>query len=80
MQISYQKAFNFVSWDFLYAVLQGFCFDDNFIKWIKFFNYKIKAFVTQYVCLSNFIPIERGSRHGDPIAPYLLLIAEILFD
>ena len=47
MQINFQKAFDSVSWDFLYTVLQRFVFDDNFIEWIKLFNNEIKAFVTQ---------------------------------
>ena len=79
MQIDFQKAFDPVSWDFLYTVLQRFGFDDNFIKWIKLFNNEIKAFVTQCGFLSNPIPIERGCRQGEPIAPYLfLIVAEVL--
>ena len=45
MQINFQGAFDSVSWDFLFTVLQRFGFDDNFIKWIKLVN-EIKAFDT----------------------------------
>ena len=79
MLIDFEKAFDSVSWSFLYNVLETFGFDDNFIKWIKLFNNDIKAYVIQCGFLSQPIPIERGCRQGDPIAPYLfLLVVEVL--
>ena len=38
MQIDFQKAFDSVSWDFLYIVLEKFGFDNKLIKWIRLFN------------------------------------------
>ena len=60
MQIDFQKAFDSVSRDFLYIVLEKFDFNDKFIKWIRLFNKDIKAYVIQCGFLSNPIPIERG--------------------
>ena len=40
MQIDFEKAFDSVSWNFLYNVLESFGFDSNFIQWIKLFNKK----------------------------------------
>ena len=77
--IDFEKAFDSVSWKFLYKVLESFGFDEKFINWIKWFNNNINAHILQCGFLSNAISIERGCRQGDPIAPYLfLLIAEIL--
>ena len=47
MQIDFEKAFNSVSWKFLYNVLEAYGFDDNFLKWITLFNTDIMAYVTQ---------------------------------
>ena len=79
MQIDFEKAFDSVYWKFLYIALESFGFDNDFIKWIRLFNTDIKAYITQCGFLSDPIPVERGCRQGDPIAPYLfLLVAEVL--
>ena len=79
MLIDFEKAFDSVSWNFLCKVLENFGFNKNFINWIKLFNKNINAHVLQCGILSEAIPIERGCRQGDPIAPYLyFLVAEIL--
>ena len=78
--IDFKKAFDSISWKFLYEVLNRLGFGPYFIKWIKLFNSNIKAIVLQSGFLSVFINIERGCKQGDPIAQYLFIIcAQILF-
>ena len=81
MFIDFEKAFDSVSWKFMYKVLRYYNFSEEFIKWITLFNNKITASILQVGVLSEFFPIERGCKQGDPIAPYLfLLCAQVLYE
>ena len=79
MLIDFEKAFDSLSWRFLYKALNFFGYSKNFLKWIKLFNTDITAYVVQCGFLSKPISIQRGCRQGDPISAYLFLIgAEVL--
>ena len=75
VSIDFQKAFDSISWTFIYQTLKFLGFKPNFIKWIKLFNNDISASVLQCGFLSDPIHIDRGCRQGDPISPYLFIIA-----
>ena len=48
MLIDFQKAFDSVSWQFIYKVLDIFGFDEQFTSWVKLFNNDIVAYVIQW--------------------------------
>ena len=80
MLIDFEKAFDSISWKFIYKVLEFFKFPENYIKWIKLLNTSSVAAVMQVGVKSGFLNIERGCKQGDPIAPYLfILCGQIMF-
>ena len=80
MLIDFEKAFDSVSWNFMYQVLDFFNYGKDIISWIKLFNHNINASILQCGHLSESFPIQRGCRQGDPISSYLfILCAQILY-
>ena len=77
--VDFEKAFDSVSWSFIYKVLEYFGYGKSIISWIKLFNNNAKLRINQGGNLSTFFHIGRGCRHGDPISPFIfILCAEIL--
>ena len=74
MLIDFEKAFDSIFWKFMYNILQLFGFSESFICWIKLMNTDFNVSILQAVVKSDFFPIERGCKQGDPIAPYLFLL------
>ena len=73
--LDFQKAFDSISWTFIYKTLSFLGFSQNFLKWIKLFNTEIKARVIQSGYLSDPFSIQCGCRQGDPISAYIFILA-----
>uniref|UniRef100_J3N0S4 CCHC-type domain-containing protein n=1 Tax=Oryza brachyantha TaxID=4533 RepID=J3N0S4_ORYBR len=70
-KIDFEKAYDKVSWEFLFEVLKRKGFSDNWIGWIKSCVTGGKVCVNINGNRSQFFGTSRGLRQGDPLSPLL---------
>lgn len=75
IKLDIKKAFDTLSWDFLFEVMKRMAFPDRFIGWVKqcvtssMISLKING------SLEGFFSSKSGLRQGCPLSPYLFVIA-----
>ena len=73
--VDFQKAFDSVSFSYLKKCMEFMNFPPDILKWIKLLLYNFQGVINHCGNISPRFDIQRGCRQGDPIAPYLFLIA-----
>jgi hypothetical protein len=79
LSLDFEKAFDSLDWEFMFKVLRAFGFGEDFCHWIETFYKNTKSTVIVNGRTTPWLDISRGCRQGDPISPYLFVLAvEIL--
>lgn len=75
----FQKAFDTISWNFIYQCLKTYNFGANFIKWIHVLYQNPCSRIINNGHISKPITLSKGVRQGCPLSAYLFILAiEIL--
>ena len=73
--VDFQKAFDSVSWEYIKSVLKEYQFGEDFRRWFDILYFESCSTVINNGHFAEFFSLKRGCRQGDPLSPYLFLLA-----
>lgn len=73
--VDFEKAFDSIEWSYVKHILHTYNFGSDFIKWFNILYTGSQSCVTNNGHSSRFFDLGRGCRQGDPLSPYIFLLA-----
>ena len=73
--VDFEKAFDSLSWSFLFRALRSFNLGESFIRWVSVLYCNVCSCVLNNNFSSQLFDVRRGVRQGDPLSAYLFIIA-----
>ena len=74
-KVDFDKAFDSINWRFLDSMMLQLGFGDKWRFWIRGCLSSAKASVILNGSATKEFPLSRGVRQGDPLSPFLFIIA-----
>ena len=79
LKLDFSKAYDKVSWQFLFCTMHKMNISNKFIQWVKLLFENASAVVNLNGNPSSIFKVKKGVRQGCSIAPYFfLLVGEVL--